>query len=1025
MITDDNGRRIFALEIGGLSIRYLSDNVDVSSSNLDSNLTTGIAYSNVEAISGVGSYQADIDPAGGIANYSPLTVTLSTSRLRGTSSDPHVVFGRCGPRSTDVQKAQVSTSIYHDFPSVVINVDYDFTSLSFPRVMHIGAETVRVLSATSSTLTIDTRGVGRTPIQNHVSTLGGTNVPEIFTEIISFRGRKASLYMAQRRPDGSISDFTEIINGFIESSPSIEDNTVNLSLVPLTALIDNIVSEASIKTSLVHDYHNFSNQGSLLEYGVVCIDSDPFVFNGSTGSPTLTIASVDNPLDLPNAFDPSLDPSNNGTYYIHPRYPELINSEGRLFPHTVTTSQMTYDNGNFSYNTLMDSTVKDRRVKVLTPRAEIKSYQITQGVQRFPQIINDVLDANQTGLATGTDGSWLEWNIADDTGLSIKSNVNKTTADCNILFFSSRSALRQFEEAIGVPPVGIWNDTQSGGYYTEDLNRLYYPLDLWGFQGEGRNFPDDPTVQHGSNNERPNQFYALWIGPDQDDQSKRVDIKGIAKAYYQNGEPTILVQDDLGLPSSYTAGVSYDIEVNYYDRRRDEQLIQVFPISHQTTASYSGTDVGYLLHIVPPFASSLRSSFGDWDGYEPTEIYLSTRLRSLTPGQAILRLLQSGGGGTINGAYDVSSIGLNLDQSEIDVNSFLQYESIPNLTIDLDLRAEGSNFRDILTPLLQTMGAVLVMRRTRDGRSKIALQPMGMDQVNAANITINEGDWLSNPPPTWDTYEDIVTQVEVKFDYDVIEEKLRTVRSFNNQEAINRYGGERSKISLDLYGVSSSSIGSSAGDSFSYFLPVVSRIFNLLSNPLRVWRGSIGTGKSALIDIGRYALVSSPLLKGYSPEYGVTNGVGFIRSIRQELMSEGCEVEILSSGSNTASWHDSGRVSAIVNTTTVYILEGAFAETNLIGEDVKASDFFKVGDIVDYLPKGDHDNAITGLEIASISRGGTFGTIEFTSTHGISAIGGTLEPTLYTSASTDQKVDAYISNTSGILGTSDEGKEYA
>ena len=116
MITSDNGRRIFALEIGGLSIRYLSDNVDVSSSNLDSNLTTGIAYSNVEAISGVGSYQADIDPAGGIANYSPLTVTLSTSRLRGTSSDPHVVFGRCGPRSTDVQKAQVSTSIYHDFP---------------------------------------------------------------------------------------------------------------------------------------------------------------------------------------------------------------------------------------------------------------------------------------------------------------------------------------------------------------------------------------------------------------------------------------------------------------------------------------------------------------------------------------------------------------------------------------------------------------------------------------------------------------------------------------------------------------------------------------------------------------------------------------------------------------------------------------------------------------------------------------------------------------------------------------------
>ena len=50
MITSDHGRRIFALEIGGLSIRYLSDDIDVSSTNLDTNLTTGIAYTNIEGI---------------------------------------------------------------------------------------------------------------------------------------------------------------------------------------------------------------------------------------------------------------------------------------------------------------------------------------------------------------------------------------------------------------------------------------------------------------------------------------------------------------------------------------------------------------------------------------------------------------------------------------------------------------------------------------------------------------------------------------------------------------------------------------------------------------------------------------------------------------------------------------------------------------------------------------------------------------------------------------------------------------
>ena len=136
-ITLDNGRRVFALEIGGLSTRYLSSNIDVSSSNLDSNLTTGVSYTNVEGIIGVGAYQASIDPAGGIADYPSISISLKVDRLRGTSSDPHVIFGRCGPRATDVDKAQVSTDIQHDFPSVVITVDKDFTSLSYPRVFHI------------------------------------------------------------------------------------------------------------------------------------------------------------------------------------------------------------------------------------------------------------------------------------------------------------------------------------------------------------------------------------------------------------------------------------------------------------------------------------------------------------------------------------------------------------------------------------------------------------------------------------------------------------------------------------------------------------------------------------------------------------------------------------------------------------------------------------------------------------------------------------------------------------------------
>jgi len=1027
-ITLDNGRRVFALEIGGLSTRYLSSNIDVSSSNLDTNLTTGVSYTNIEGIVGVGAYQASIDPAGGIADYAPVSVSLKVDRLRGTTSDPHVIFGRCGPRSTDVQKAQIATDIQHDFPSVVITVDQDFTSLSYPRVFHIGAETVRVSGATSTTLTITDRGVGRTPIQSHLSGLGGTIVPEVFTEIVNFRGRKASLWMAQRRPDGSISDFTEIVNGFIESSPIIEEgDEITLSLVPLTALIDNTVSETTLQTSLVHGYHNFDEfAGSKLEYATFVRESDSFRIVGSSGSPTISFDTDDLPVDVSDTFDASLSPSTNGNYYIHPRYPELVNSDGRLFPESMSSTGLTYDNNNVAnYNTLFASigSSSTRRVKVRTPRGEIKSFRITSGVQRFPEIINSILDSNTTGLSTGTDGSFVDFSISDNRSLVVRANTNKDTAECVLAFFSSSESKALLEQTFALPPMGIWNDDSNGAYPTSDLERLFFPIDVWTALTR---FPVDPIAQNGSSQEIGFQgSYVPIAAPDRKGEARTQGVSGgIALGYYQNGESKILVKDNLGLPTSFTTGIVFDLEVSYYDKRLEQMSTQTFPITHQSTATYSGSDIGYLLHILQPFSSNLRSSFGDFDGFEPAKLYLSSRLRFQRPGVALLKLLQSGGGSKINGNFDLSSIGLNIDQSEIDIDSFIQYESIPNIMINLDLRSEGTDFRSIVTPLLQAMGAVLVMRRSQDGRCKIALQPIGLEQASAGALTINNGDWFSDDPPSWSVYEDIVTQVEINFDYDVVEQKLRTKRVFNNQEAINRYAGETNKIQLDLYGVSSDQIGGTAGDSFSFFLPIVQRIFNLLSNPIRLWRGSIGSGQSALVDAGRYAIVNSPLLKGYTPEYGVENGVGFIRSIRQELMSEGTELEIIHIGTKTASWNDSAKVLAVPSSTTVTIDQDVFSNTDLLGDSVKDSSFFKAGDVVDYVFDGDHDNSTTGLTIQSITDLGSTATITFTAAHGILAPGGTLEPTIYTSAIADQKIDAYIANASGVLGSSDDGKEY-
>ena len=42
-ITDDRARRVFALEVAGLPVRYLSGSFDPTTQNLDSEITSGIA----------------------------------------------------------------------------------------------------------------------------------------------------------------------------------------------------------------------------------------------------------------------------------------------------------------------------------------------------------------------------------------------------------------------------------------------------------------------------------------------------------------------------------------------------------------------------------------------------------------------------------------------------------------------------------------------------------------------------------------------------------------------------------------------------------------------------------------------------------------------------------------------------------------------------------------------------------------------------------------------------------------------
>lgn len=1007
--TSDLGRRVFALEVGGLIYRYHSGG---GTDGLLSTIATGINYVDVEGIISVGAFGASIDPSGGVGQYEPITVTLGIDRKAGLS-DAGVVFGRCGARSVSTS-AQITANV--DRADAIIRVGTSLTSLTYPRLLHIGAESVRVTSATASVLSCSGgRGAGNTPLQNHSIDLEGTSVPEVTTEITTFRGRRAKLYMAHKYPDGSLSSWAVVCNGFIESTPVIEaGDTVSLSLVPMVALIDQVSADKGLnQTRLLQGYHHYgADAGNTLEYGLRLDLATSHVHELSMDTSFTQTANTiqffkgtnilieDFDESLPTGLDGNGDPY---TSTAHPRYPRLLVSGAHpAYPTSITATTNT--NGTEVYRAVLDSTptgalttaqAQSAFSVLVETRTEIKQHQLS-GLQLWPDIINDTLEDDGPSSTQGADGGLLSWRVNEQNEI-IASKLSDGDKPAQLSLWTRREALRallddEFTRAL------YWDGSLTQPP-TENHLRVWYPLDIGS--------EDDRYIEDTSRGIVRN----IRVSSAQPNSSHQ--LRDVAAAYYQHREDRLLVEEGLGLPT--VAGLyDTDIVVQYYDRQSQGIREQVFKGTHQSVATYDGSNVGYYIHLNRNYIHA-NQSFADWSEGERALISTGGRFEGERPASAILKLLISGGGSGYNSSdYDVFAVGCNISPNHIDIDSFLAVDAASPFTVSGQFLGVGADVREMVDNLLQLIGAVMVMRRNAQGQSLITLVPIGAERSADVTATISAGDWLAEPAPHWDSYEDIVTQVKYLYDYDPIEDEYESEVFFNNQEAISRYGGERSQIALSLPGISSDQFGRGAGDVYAEFLPTSQRIFNLLSNPLRVWRGSIGTGRSALLDLGSYVKCSSPHLRGYGDEYGVTDGVAMIRSMRQELMNEGCDLELITTGLTPVAWNSSAQVDSITSTTAVQVAANDYSSAS--DGDVS---FFAVNDVVDYVPTGDQDSAITGLTISNI----TGNVVTFSSAHGITAAEGTLEPTTYADASATHRADAYLANSSDVINTNVDAQE--
>lgn len=278
MIKDDRTARVFGLEISGLPVRFYFRESPFISEEIG-----GIAYVDLNCLESISDYTADLDPSGGIATYSPMSVSLVMDRMRATAYDPHIVFGRC-TRSSSVWSSVLMQDIARDDDTPTIAVESD-PQVTYPHIFHVGAESFVITSQTQVgdlfELTCSQRIGFR---QSHAIRLDGTDTPLVTSEIVSWRGRQASIYSASVDQAGIVSDNQVVFQGMIERSPEINDLTaISLSIVPICAMVDNKIAGPKSSTSLVHGYHYFDSSARNVLNNIQKLgDNRAFIGGGNT-----------------------------------------------------------------------------------------------------------------------------------------------------------------------------------------------------------------------------------------------------------------------------------------------------------------------------------------------------------------------------------------------------------------------------------------------------------------------------------------------------------------------------------------------------------------------------------------------------------------------------------------------------------------------------------------------------------------------------------------------------------------------
>lgn len=993
--------RVFILAVSGLSHRYVSHTGVEAMAIPD----VGSNYTDVEAIVHVGDESWETDPVGGIVTHRPIALKLASAGKNATAeTDPLMTFGRVGS-SASTWSAIVTESV--DQSDTTIKINEDPSVLTFPALLHVGAETIKATAGAGNDPDPDAgnpyrltvvRGVANTVPQRHtVETYNGVQTseqPEVTAEVVAWRTRRAILYIAAGRADGSISEPVEYMRGVIDRTPEPGEDGLSctVELVPYTGLLDVEVAALGTTTELVDTHHYFAaGRASTLSYEMRWGQGQLIQAQATAlAAVNAVVIQVDDTAQHDALADNSLTD-------LHPR-------RGAMTSFNLPASQQ---------NVLPTGYVGGYQVAALTTQVEVGTLNNQPAAETFefhlagrdrgdaalvewPGILATERDGWTPGTVDGLDGSWVDVLISWETGnphLEISPNWRDEDViprGSGYIEFRYGAPLERGEDGRALQTVGqVWS-SGAAAQPTSGLYLAWYPVDM--------SAPDDPTYQdtsiqagEGSVPAKPNRRITRQRGKFTED----FDIRGVCTGgWYQTGELYMLITDELPVP---TSGLGV-VLLTYVDALGNENLA----LARYSACTAQAT--GYTLTLGNP---GHVPSVGNWPGRTRTRIEPAIYLDG-TPGEVLLMLLTSSGGQGVNGTYDrlVGGAALIADE-DIDTESFERMRFPSTLPRWEQLMRDGDKLGDIITAILQLTGSTLGMARTDDGRCVLRVMRTGPAMELESRGRIDEGDWAG--APRWTTDDEIINRVAFTFDQGEDGKSTREIQ-FNSGKSQKAHG-EVKAIEIDLPGIKPAA--SAANTAIAMLRQPAQAIFRSMSEPRYTWQGMIHTGAALFAQPGAVYTISSPDLRD-SDGWGITSKLGRITQASIKLWEEGASVTVTRFGGNIAGWNASGLIASTPTADTITLAANQYSSTRhpYSGLEQQDIDGFAVGDVILYEPLANND-ADTQHTITAVDR--ATNTLTFGAAHGM-AVGGHIVPARYDAATAAHKALAYLSDTGGRLG---------